>query len=334
MAEKRASENSKTSPDSGMQLHSESQEYLTRTIAMHDWLREAYWLLCQKHSLTSEELFETWRPAFERIYGNLFATFFRPYRMMMFPYGANLGNYASPFLFGAPNNPYFDFIRSLGQLQTQFFQGMATASASDRIVNNASPQASVSGANADYISPEEKAFLDTLEQSLNYFHENHFPLPNNYISNIKQLAANYPKSYRLALKHEGMFRSVWEKSLKLFTVEIKKTGSQVPEFREFYNTYMNIFSQEYSKLVGSSEYIKVQNDFLTTSLNVNNFFKKVIQGQIEMFPALPFTTEGEMTELEQTVHSHKRRINSLERKVREMERDAMAASGKPKDIKK
>jgi hypothetical protein len=121
-----------------------------------------------------------------------------------------------------------------------------------------------------------------------------------------------------------MFRSTWEKSLKRFTLEIKRTAGPIPEYKEFYNTYTSIFTEEYDQLLGSPEFIEVQNSFMAMNLDVIASMKKAMEAQMEMFPALPFVTGGEMAALEKTVHGHKRRIDKLERRVREMERNSVA----------
>ncbi len=336
MEEKGVQDKSKSNFDAYVQLQSESYEFITRTVAMHNWLREAYWLLCEKPGLSAEEMYEAWGPAFERIYGHLFAAFLRPYRVMIFPFGEFLRAQADSFAPGTLANTYLDTLRLWEEGQSRFLRGVAstfqqvggksdkTAFGNGNGAIDGLQELTPLGLIGDVADQEGKAYLQMLDQSLGYFSESQFPLPKNLVLHLKQLVSSYPKAYRLAQRHEGMFRITWEKSLKRFTLEIKKTAGQVPEFRDFYNTYTSIFTQEYDQLLGSPEFIEVQNSFMAMNLDVIASMKKVMEAQMEMFPALPFVTGGEMAALEKTVHSHKRRIDRLERRVREMERDSVA----------
>jgi hypothetical protein len=333
---KKVQDKSKSNFDAYVQLQSESYEFITRTVAMHNWLREAYWLLCEKPGLSAEEMYEAWGPAFERIYGHLFAAFLRPYRVMIFPFGEFLRAQADSLALGTLANTYLDTLRLWEEGQSRFLTGVT--STLQQVGSKSDKPASGNGKGAidglqeltplrligDVADQEGKAYLQMLEQSLGYFGESQFPLPKNLVLHLKQLVSSYPQAYRLARRHEGMFRSTWEKSLKRFTLEIKRTAGPIPEYKEFYKTYTSIFTQEYDQLLGSPEFIEVQNSFMAMNLDVIASMKKVMEAQMEMFPALPFVTGGEMAALEKTVHSHKRRIDRLERRVREMERDSVA----------
>ncbi len=340
MEENRIQDKSKSNFDAYVQLQSESYEFITRTVAMHNWLREAYRLLCEKPGLSAEEMYEAWKPAFERIYGHLFAAFLRPYRVMIFPFGEFLRAQADSFAPGTLSNTDLDTLRLWEEGQSKFLKGMASAfqqvgSRSDRTASG-NENGAIDGLQelaplrliGDIADQDGKVYLQMLEQSLGYFSESQFPLPKNLVLHLKQLVSSYPKAYRLAKRHEGMFRSTWEKSLKRFTQEIKKPAGLVPEFKEFYKTYTSIFTQEYDQLLGSPEFIEVQNNYMAMNLDVVASMKKAMEAQIEMFPALPFVTGGEMAALEKTVHSYKRRIDGLERRVRKMERDSVAVPAK------
>jgi hypothetical protein len=334
---KKVQDKSKSNFDAYVQLQSESYEFITRTVAVHNWLREAYRLLCEKPDLSAEEMCEAWEPAFERIYGHLFATFLRPYRVMIFPLGEFLRAQADSFGPGTLATTHLDTLRLWEEGQSRFLRGVAdtlqqvggksdkTASGNENGAIDGLQELTPLRLIGDIADQEGKAYLQTLEQLVGYFSESQFPLPKNLVLHLKQLVSSYPKAYHLAQRHEGMFRSTWEKSLKRFTLEIKRTAARpVPEFKEFYNAYTSIFTEEYDQLLGSPEFIEVQNSFMATNLDVIASMKKVMEAQMEMFPALPFVTGGEMAALEKTVHSHKRRIDRLERRVREMERDSVA----------
>ena len=68
-------------------LQSESYEFIVRTIAMHNWLKEAYRLIEENPELSAEQMYMTLQPSFENVYDHLFALFLRPYRILMFPFG-------------------------------------------------------------------------------------------------------------------------------------------------------------------------------------------------------------------------------------------------------
>lgn len=68
-------------------LQSESYEFVTRSIAMHKWLEEAFRVLQEKPDLTAEELYQAWQPAFDRVYSHLFTPLLRAHRLMTFPFG-------------------------------------------------------------------------------------------------------------------------------------------------------------------------------------------------------------------------------------------------------
>ena len=340
MEEQKIQDKSKSNFDAYVQLQSESYEFITRTIAMHNWLREAYRLLCEKPDLSADEMYKAWEPAFERIYGHLFAAFLRPYRVMMVPFGEILRAQADSFAAGTSANTYLDTLRLWEEGQARFLRGVAGTF--QQVGSKSEKPASGNGNGdidglqgltplrliGDIADQDGKAYLQMLEQSLGYFSESQFPLPKNLVLHLKQLVSSYPKAYRLGQRHEGMFRSTWEKSLKRFTLEIKRTAGSLPEFKEFYNTYTSIFTQEYDQLLGSPEFIEVQNAFMAMNLDVIASMKNAMEAQMEMFPALPFVTGGEMAALEETVHGHKRRLDRLERRVREMERDSVAVPAK------
>lgn len=73
--------------ESYCRLQSESYEFITRSIAMRNWLEEAFRIYRERPDLTAEELYRSWQPSFERIYGHLFAPLLRSYQAMMFPFG-------------------------------------------------------------------------------------------------------------------------------------------------------------------------------------------------------------------------------------------------------
>jgi hypothetical protein len=299
--------------DAYVQLQSESYEFITRTVAMHNWLKEAYRLLNEQPGLSADSMFEAWSPAFERIYGHLFAAFLRPYRVMIFPLGEFLKSQAA-FLPGTFAN------KNLNTFEAGFDHVNSAIDGHQEL----SPLRLI----GDTADQDSKLYLQMLEQTLGYFNESQFPLPKDLVLQLKQIASSYPKASRLAQRHEAMFRSTWEKSLKRFTLEIKKTARLIPEFKEFYNIYTSIFTEEYDQLLGSTEFIEVQNNYMAMNLDVMGFMKKAMEAQMRMFPALPFVTGSEMEALEKNVHGYKRRIDGLERRIRKMERAAVAVPAK------
>lgn len=336
MGEQRVQDKYKSHFDAYRQLQSESYEFITRNVAIHNWLREAYRVLCEKPGLCSGETHETWGAAFERIYGHLFAAFLRPYNVMMFPFGEPLRTQAESVVPGTLANIYLQTLKLWADGQSGFLGGMAgsfqQSGEKNEKLTPGNGHSSIDGVQEltplrlieNIADSEAKVCYQMLEQTLYCFKESHFSLPKTLVLHLQKLVSSYPEAYRLAVRYEAMFRSTWEKSLEKFTSEISKGSEPISEFKEFYNTYSRIFSQEYGQLLASPEFINLQNGFIAANLDVIASMRKVMEAQLQMFPSLPFVTGGEMAALEKTVHGHKRRLDMLERKVREMERKSTA----------
>jgi BMFP domain-containing protein YqiC len=314
--------------DAYLQLQSESYEFITRTIAMHNWLREAYRLLQEQPGLSAEETYQAWQPTFGRIYTHLFAAFLRPYRVMMFPFGEFLRAQTESLTPQTLGDTYLDSFRLWGEAQVRSLNGISSAfqrfSEEDSIdaVQELTPLKLMRN-----IADEETiAYFETLEQFLGYFGESQFLVPKTFILYLQKFISSYPKAYQLAQRYEAMFRDTWEKSLQRFTFEIKKGTGPAVEFKEFFNTYVSIFALEYDQLLRSPEFIEVQNGFVTMNLDVTASMRKAMEAQLDMFPSLPFVTGGEMDALAKRVHSHKSRLDSLERQMRDLEHKLITVS--------
>jgi len=280
-------------------------------------------------------------PAFERIYGHLFAAFLQPCHMIMLPLeeslraqsGAAADTQNASLSPGTLPGTYLETLKVWTEEQSRFFRGMASAfqqvgERTEERLPGRRHEDDIDGLQdmmplrlLGNVADKEMRFLfQSLEESLYCFKESQFFLPKSLILHLQKLVSSYPKAYRLAQRYEAMFRSTWDKALRKFAAEIDKGSGPPAEFKEFYNTYTRIFSKEFDQLLGSLEFIEVQNSFMSTNLDVILSMRKIMEARLEMFPYLPFVTGSEMASLEKTVHGHKRRLDSLERKMREMER--------------
>ncbi len=330
MEEKQVEDKFKRIFDAYLRLESESYEFIIRTIAMHNWLREAHRLLQEKPELSAEEMYEAWQTSFDQIYGHLFAAFLRPYRVMMFPFG----EYLRAQFESSPRTSagtYLGLFRVWGEAQSKFLQGVADAfrsysQESDKLLEGHEEgaidklQELMPMSLMRKIADEETlAYFEALEEFLGYFGESQFLLPKTFILHLQKVVSSYPKAYRLAQRYEAMFRNTWEKSLRRFTLEVKKNTGVVVEFDGFFNSYIGIFAEEYDQLLRAPEFIEAQTNFIGITSEAVISMRKAMEAQLELFPALPFVTGTEVDALEQRVHGHKKRLDGLERRVRDMQ---------------
>jgi len=235
---------SKSNFDAYVQLQSESYEFITRTVAMHNWLKEAYSLLQEKSSLSADEIYKEWHPAFDQIYRNLFAAFLRPYRAMLHPFGQALETQIENSSPGTIASSWLAAFKLWGEAQSRFLNGIAGAL---RSYSEESAGAMKDAEEGDIgrlqdltpmgllrkITDEETmAYYDSLDQFLGYLGENQFLLPKPLIIHLQKVVSSYPRAYRLAREYQAMFHETWEKSLKRFTSEINKNSGQKIEYED------------------------------------------------------------------------------------------------------
>lgn len=310
------------------QLQSESYEFITRTIATHNWIREAYRLFQANPELKAEELYIAWQPVFDRIYEHLFSPFFRPYRVMLFPLGELWKTQVHLAQAGPkPGSPLDSFL-SWGQEQARFLEGLTGIF---RYYSSLGDNGRGDARNKDIdgvegltplgllrITVDEEAakYLAAIEHFLGDLGENQFMFPKNFILNLHKVVSTFPGAYRTAQKYETMFRETWGKSARAFASRIKESPAPV-EFQTFFDTFRTVFAADFDRLLKHQDFRDAQSKFLESISEVTVCVRKVMESWLAMFPSLPFVTVHEMDALAKNVHGYKRRMDRLERKVRE-----------------
>ena len=317
--------------DAYLGLPSESYEFITRSLVMHHWLREAFDILRREPELDIEKVLLAWRPSFDQVYNHLFTIFLRPYRLMSSPVAEYL---RQPFEMVTPKtlvDSYVDIFKMWGEAQSRSLKGTAAALeklGGDDGGTNARPDTDVTG-QLNELTPfnvlrnvadeQTRSFFETLDQWAQYLGERQFLLPKEFFVRLQEVASSYPKARRLGRKYEEAFHHVWEAALKKFAEEVKKSPGRELEFGEFFKGYVTIFGDEYKKLLGSPEFIQLQNEFTAVNAGTILSLRKLMEAQLDVLPFLPFANRSEADALAARLHSYKRRIDSLERKMREME---------------
>lgn len=319
--------------DGYLSLQSESYEFITRTIAMHNWLREAYRLMQDNPRLNSDELYLAWNPAFKQVYEHLFAAFLRPYRSVVLPFGELMKMQTEHLTVSSVTNTNLSMFEMFSEAQAKFLRGFSGA------VQDYSGEVSrflhAEGGHtidefgkvsplslAKHIGDEEmKVFFESAGRFFGFLGESEFHLPKALILHLQKLFEIYPQIHELSEQYEGMLEHNWERALKRFTSEIKKEGPEV-DFKQFFKSYVSVLTQEFDGLLRSEEFVGVQNRFLELTSEFTSSLRKAIEVRIEMFPYLPFVTTSEMEAVEKNVHSYKRRLDILERKMADMEEKA------------
>ncbi|MBM3131482.1 MAG: hypothetical protein FJZ95_00405, partial [Chloroflexi bacterium] len=137
---------------------------------------------------------------------------------------------------------------------------------------------------------------------------------------LQELLSSYPKAYQVGERYESMLRNTWDESLKRLAVEVRKSPDRKIEYKDFFDSYITIFGEEYDRLLRSPEYTELQANLSSMVSTTILASQKMMEAQLEMFPALPFAPREDVDALAQRVHSVKRRLNTLERNVRQIER--------------
>ncbi|MBI4287003.1 MAG: hypothetical protein HY671_01080 [Chloroflexi bacterium] len=321
---------SKTVFEGYLNLQSESYEFITRTIAIHNWLTEAYKTMQENPQLTAEELCETWRPAFVQVYRHLFAAFLRPYHMALFPFGeshelqrefleakghADLFQAASQLWIEAPSAFMKGFY---GETPTPKKKTRHSLAVNGRTDIDELLTVTPFNLMVKVADEEAKVYLDTLEKIFGTLGEAEFLFPKDMVVHMHKVLSIQPKIYALAEKYESMLQSAWEESLHKFCHEVKKT-SEPMDFKAFFGKYAHLLSEEYDRLLGSHEFIEVQSTFVALTAEMTTSLRQALEAQLEVFPHFPLVTVSKMAALAKNVHTYKRKIGNLERRVMDLE---------------
>ncbi|MBI2934000.1 MAG: hypothetical protein HYY29_00355 [Chloroflexi bacterium] len=251
-------------------LQAESFEFITRSVGMHNWLSEACSIFQDRPGLGANELYEAWRPAFERIFEQVFSPLFRPHRLMM----------AS-------------------------FPGL---------VNGSLPTFGKAADLEEMARSWERMFDSVLAPG----EGQEFIFPKGFVLGLREAVSTYPRMVKLARTYEAMFKASWERSLKSLAIRIKQSPSAC-EFTAFFDVCRTVLAEEFNTLLKSREFAEAQTGLLEAVSDYVEAARKMMESQMTMFPALPFVTVSEMDALAKNVHSYKKRVDGLERRLREAE---------------
>jgi len=312
-----------------LKLPSESYEFVSRTMAMHGWLRQAYDEFLHYPGLEAGDLYAEWQEAFQHVYENLFAMFLQPYRLLMTPLDY-LRQSSQEAPSGTLANAFIDGMRLWGETENRFLKATAEAlhalsgdggkAAESRDRDITSQLAELSPANILLKVADEgtRAYFETLGQFSQWLGQNQYILPKGLFLSVQAVAESYPRVVELGRKYEAMYRDAWEKSLRMFALAMSRRQKPI-EFKDFFKAYLDTFAQEYGKLMVTPEFMQAQSQFVNATADTIIALRKLMDHQMEMAPFLPVTTRSETDALESRVHSYKKRSDALERRVRELE---------------
>lgn len=315
-------------------LQSETYEFILRSLAMDEWLKRAYTMSQEQPDWTAERTYESWQHAFGHVYTNLFAMFFRPHRIMMFPLNPFSRDRMETITASSPSDMYLDMFTMWGDAQSRMMKGFASAMETygdgngkgiSGIDQPFAPDArglSPIGLMKNLADEQSRTYLESFELLMQYVGESQFLMPKEFFGYLQQLLASYPKAYQAGQQYEAALHSTWDRSLKRFAVEVKKVPDQKMEFKEFFESYIAIFGEEYDRLLRTPEFNQLQSSLVAITSDTISASEKMMGAQLEMFPTLPFAPRKEMDTLAERVQSYKRRLNNLERKVRSMETES------------
>jgi uncharacterized coiled-coil protein SlyX len=307
--------------DAYLHLQTESYEMITRNVAIHNWMREIYDRLKENPEMGIDEIYGMWGDNFWKIYENLFSMFFRPFKVVTYPFGELMEAQSEIFtpesLFGI----YADSFRMFGESQLRLLKGFSDVFKGYEKEDDISARMrELMPLNLLRNMADEGAetYFETLNRIFEYLGESQFLLPKTFFVNAHNFSTAYSKIYGLWRRYELMFRSVWEKSLQKLASWID--GNREGEFEDFFNAFRKIFSEEYDEVLRSKEFIEAQNKIRDALTDLTGYAEKMMEAQMEMFPVMPFAPRKEVDEIEKRIHNHKKISNALERRIAEIEK--------------
>ncbi len=296
--------------DGFLSLQSESYEFIIRTIAMHGWLWEAYNVFQRRPRPDPRELQEAWRSTFDQLYRHVSAAFLRSTRFVTL---------LPDDLFKTISDSFMGFYRAWGggvfppgNGGSNIFNPGAGQSAIRNVLDLA--PSSVLGKLAD---EQLKTYLDSLSQFFGYLGENEFLFPKTYFVCLQKLCIIYPRLSSVYRTYETMFQSAWDRSINRFAESICRVEN--PEFKVFFNTYVKVLAEQHDELLRSPDFIQTQSALAELSSELVSCIRKMFEDSFEMFPVLPFVNETQFRALGENVHSFRRKMGTLERRLTAIE---------------
>jgi len=314
--------------DAYLHLQTESYEMITRNVAIHDWLRGAYDALKEDPAMGIDEIYTTLNDNFWKIYKNLFAMFFRPFKVVTYPFGEIVEAQSEASTPKSLFDMYMGLLRIPGESQLIFLKGVSD------ILKEYGKETAGYGKEGDVTAQMEElmplnllrsmadegaeAYLGMLNRLFGYLGESQFLVPKTFFVDVQNFFSVYSKIYGLWRRYELAFRNIWERS-------IRKLASRLNEnkeigFEEFFNLFREIFSEEYDELLRSKEFIDTQNKVRDALIDLIRYSERAMEAQIEMFPVLPFAPRREVDEIEKRIHNYMNISNALERRISEIEK--------------
>ncbi len=298
--------------DGFLSLQSESYEFIIRTVAMHGWLWEAYSVLQRRPRPTPRELQEAWHSTFDQLYRHVSAAFLRSTRFVTL---------LPDDVFRMITDAFTGFSRMGGggmfpptpQGNTGNIFNPSVGQSAIRNVLDLAPS-SVLGKLAD---EQLKAYLENLAQFFGSLGENEFLFPKTYFVCLQKLCTTYPRLSSVYRTYEAMFRGAWDKSFSRFIESASKLES--PDFKVFFNTYLKVLAEQHDELLRSTDFIQTQSALAELSSEMVSCVRKMFEDSFDMFPVLPFVTETQFRALGENVHSYRRKMGSLERRITALE---------------
>jgi len=315
-----------------LKLQAESYELVLRNLAMHRRLSEAYELIRGKPEVSTEETYRKLKDEFEAVYQDLFTMFFRPFRLLVEPYGEL---FRSQFKGATPEYWFeqnMDLFRMWVESHTSFLKGIADVYRG--YLGEPSAEGSESedlGVRMRELTPANllrsifkegsKAYLETVDKYLESLGGTHqLNVPKAFFIHLRNGVSSYSKMYVLWSRYESMLHDAWGESRDSLLAAIVKSGKPPAEmgYEEFYGMFMNAFVERYDRLLKSDEFVEAQNDMVSTFADVSYNFEKTIEAQLDIFPVLPFAPRSEIDTIEKRIYDYGRALREMERDVRGM----------------
>jgi hypothetical protein len=313
--------------ESYARLQSETYEFISRSIATHNWLEEAYRVVKGHPQLGGEDLLRACQPAFDRIYTHLFSPLLRSYRMMAFPFAESLVSQLASRTGGVPPASFTDSVMMLAQWQGAYYESLAgtlqqlfgfglAPSGNSRRSTDDVDQVTPLRLLAQASDRQAETYFGTIGRWLVSLGENQFVFPKPLILNLQKAVTLYPRLHAAATGYETMLYDAWQASMRRFTVEAANDDRGMDEFKEFFSTYRSTLTEEFSSLLRRPEFIKAQTDFVEVFSEFIVAVRKAGEAQVAMFPALPLVTTAQMEALARNLHSYRKRLDGVERRLR------------------
>ena len=93
-----------------------------------------------------------------------------------------------------------------------------------------------------------------------------------------------------------------------------RAGEEIKKFDEFFDLWIDVSEQAYFKLFQTEDFARLQAEVLDAGLNVRTHFFKVMEMQLY---DLPIALRSEMDDVYKTVQDLKRKVNKLEKQLKE-----------------